>query len=141
MKLTLNQQDLISRYLGGESPKEIAIGNGIGANTIHHTLALPHVRSEIERRLATVAERVMKFKLDAFDGAEGALQKLVNLSQFGKTEELQRLSSLDVVKIAGLMPRKRVLVESNNQNGIDEDTREWFSQVLQEARGEIIESI
>ncbi|HKZ41854.1 MAG TPA: hypothetical protein VJ044_12890, partial [Candidatus Hodarchaeales archaeon] len=49
-----------------------------------------------------------------------------------KTEELQRLASLDVVKISGLMPRKRLLIESNGVNGIDQDTREWISQVIKE---------
>ena len=50
------------------------------------------------------------------------------------TEEIKRLASLDVVKISGLMPRKRVLVESNKMNGIDEDTREFMFQVMKEMR-------
>ena len=111
---------------------DIAQDYGISASAVSQRLNHPQIKPEVIKRLNTLANRALEFKLDAFDGAEVALKKLIKLSDGAKTEELQRLASLDVVKISGLMPRKRLLIESNGVNGIDQDTREWISQVIKE---------
>src|SRR3990170_8821525 len=123
---------MLNAFLGGKSMSDIARDYGISVSAVSARLNHPQIKPEVLKRLNTLASRVLEFKLDAFDGAEKALGKLVKLSDTAKTEELQRLASLDVVKIAGLMPRKRLLIESNALNGIDQDTREWISQVIRE---------
>ena len=132
---------MLNAFLGGKSMSDIAQDYGISVSAVSQRLNHPQIKPEVLKRLNTLASRVLEFKLDAFDGAEGALKKLVKLSENAKTEELQRLASLDVVKISGLMPRKRLLIESNAFNGIDADTREWISQVIKEtSNGNAIEA-
>jgi|SRR6267378_1803917 len=133
MKLKAEHFKLIDDYLSGKPLREIAAERGTTAASVSMAMNSKSVRAELEKRFAHLGERVLKFKLDAFDAAENSLLKLANLSQNAKTEELQRLASLDCIKISGLMPRKRVLVETNNLHGIDSDTREWLSQVEREA--------
>src|SRR5437867_3669880 len=133
MKLTPAHFRLIDDYLAGKPIREIAAERGTTHQAVHYALNSQSVKEELARRMADLGERVLRFKLNAFDAAERGLSKLDNLSQMAKTEELQRLASLDVIKISGLMPRKRVLVETNNLHGIDADTREWLSQVEREA--------
>ena len=123
---------MLNAFLGGRSMSDIAQDYGISASAVSQRLNHPQIKPEVIKRLNTLANRALEFKLDAFDGAEVALKKLIKLSDGAKTEELQRLASLDVVKISGLMPRKRLLIESNGVNGIDQDTREWISQVIKE---------
>ena len=113
---------------------DIAQDYGISISAVSQRLNHPQIKPEVIKRLNTLANRALEFKLNAFDGAESALTKLIKLSDTAKTEELQRLASLDVVKIAGFMPRKRLLIESNNVNGIDSDTKEWIENVIRETR-------
>lgn len=136
--------DILNAFLGGRTVAEISQDRGIPLRTVYSILNSPNVKPELLRRLGTLAERVLTFKLDAFDGAEKALNKLVALSQDtpvpagtpsgGVTKELQRLASLDVIKIAAMMPRRRILVESDTFHGIDGDTRDWITTVIREVQ-------
>lgn len=132
--MNIRDFDILNAFLGGKSVSDIAKDYGVTPQAIGAVLRKPSLRPELLKRVNTLANRVLEFKLDAFDGAETALKKLVYLSGSAKTEELQRLSSLDVVKIAGLMPRKRLLVETSQYHGIDQDTREWIDTVMKEVK-------
>ena len=132
--MNIRDFDILNAFLGGRTVSEIAQDYGITPQAVGAVLRKPSLRPELLKRVNTLANRVLEFKLDAFDGAEVALKKLVHLSGSAKTEELQRLSSLDVVKIAGLMPRKRLLVETSQYHGIDADTKEFIETVLKEVK-------
>jgi len=126
--------EVVNAFLAGRTRAEIAAEKGVTIGAIATVLHKPEVVVEIERRFREIGSRVATFKINAVNGAANALDMLINLSQTAGTQELQRLASLDVVKISGLMPRKRVLVEANQMNGIDEDTREFMLQVMKELR-------
>jgi len=126
--------EIVNAFLAGRTRAEIAAERGVTTSAIAGVLHKPEVMVEIERRFTEIGSRVATFKINAINGAANALDTLIGISQAGITEEIKRLASLDVVKISGLMPRKRVLVESNKMNGIDEDTREFMFQVMKEMR-------
>lgn len=132
--LTPDDFQVANAFLNGRKAKQIAADMGVSTRQVHFTLHKPTVREEIRRRLAQLGERMISFKLRAFDGAEGALEKLITINQASTTPiEVQRLSSVDLIKVAGAMPRKRILVEANINNGIDADTLESLAEVLREA--------
>lgn len=135
MELSPRDFDMINAFLAGSSRKQIADAQGISVAGLSARLSNAAVRDAIAARLETLGERVLTFKLDAFDAAEKSLAKLSDLSQNANTQELQRLASLDCVKISGLMPRKRVIIENNQFNGIDDDSREFIVGVLKELSG------
>lgn len=138
--ITPDDLEVINAFLGGKKRKEIAAERGTTVYAVDAKLKRPDVKDELRRRMAAIADRVVSFKMRAFDGAEGALEKLITLSSSANTQELQRLASIDVVKIAGLMPRKRILVEKNETHGIDEDTLDFFKQVMEETNMNVVDA-
>ena len=134
MGITPRDFAVINAFLGGRSRAEIAADHGVSSAYISEILKKKQVAEELARRLDALGERVLSFKLNAFDHAEKGLKKLSDLIDDPlATNELKRLAALDCVKIAGMMPRKRILVEANNYHGIDEDTRDFIQQVLRES--------
>lgn len=134
--LTPKDLEVANAFINGRSRAQIAADQGVTPASIGHRLNKPAVAEEIKRRLAALAERTISFKLRAFDGAEGALDKLIAINEASTTPlEMQRYTSLDLIKISGLMPRKRILVEANTTHGIDDDAKDFISQVLKEAEG------
>lgn len=125
--------DIINKFLGGASQTEIAASQGISPSSVSARMRKPDVQDEIRRRLNKVGDKLLTFKLDAIDGAVDGLQNLRTLAATTINEETKRKTSNDLIRVAGLEPRRRVLVESNNFHGIDEDTREFFKQVMHEA--------
>lgn len=137
--LTQKDFEVANAFLNGRTRKQIAADQGTSVRDIGATLNKPAVQTEIQRRMATLLNRTISFKLRAFDGAEGALEKLISINQASTTPiEVQRLSSVDLIKIAGLGPRKRVLVEHQGANGVPADTLDFLQEVMREA--EIIDS-
>lgn len=138
--LSTTKEEVIRHYLDGKSLRETAQLMGISFATVRQHLNDPRVKARLKARFNELEVAVADFKLKAVDAADAALEKLVNLSQTAKEESLQRQCSVDIVKISGLMPRKRVVVEKNTKHGIDDDTRDFFKHVLNEVKGEIVDA-
>src|SRR5687767_3868433 len=124
--LTPRDIEIIGYVLAGKTQREIGAIMGVTGQAIGQQVNKPHVKEEISRRLSVVADKIIQFKLHAIDGAMLGLNKIIQLSTSAKTEELQRLASMDTIKVSGLMPRKRVLVETSQVHGIDDDTKEFI---------------
>ena len=137
INLSPRDVDIINRFLGGQSRTQIAAAYCITTQAVISAMNKQAVRDVIVERLEKLSEKVLEFKLDAVDGAIDGLGRLREFvdpaNPKAATKELIRLASNDLIKVAGLEPRKRLLVESNNLNGIDEDTRDWLTQILHEA--------
>jgi len=128
----MTEAEVVNAFLNGRTRREISAIQGISVHKVSEILSRPKVKDEIQRRFEEVASRVSSFKINAINSAAAAFDKLEEISQVGSTEEIKRLASLDIVKISGLMPRKRVLVESDRDNGVTEDARELIRTVLKE---------
>lgn len=125
--------DIVNKFLGGMPVREIAEMKDTTPSAINYHLKKPDVQDEIRRRLHALGDKLLVFKLDAVDGAIEGLAKLKTTLATTINEETTRKTANDLIRVAGLEPRRRVLVESNNYQGIDEDTREFFKQVMHEA--------
>ncbi|HJZ11026.1 MAG TPA: hypothetical protein VJ521_02680 [Acidobacteriota bacterium] len=125
--------EVINAYIGGASIAALAQRFGLSSSGV--SLLLKRYAPIVDERLLKLASRIIEFKLDAVEGAERGLQVLKDIIAQGSTctKELQRLTSNDLIRIAGLEPRKRVLVESTGHHGIDEDTRDFMELVMHEA--------
>lgn len=134
MQLSPRHYDVINRYCQGESIASIARSYGKDRHTIWQVVTHPDVQVEIQKRVAMLQARVVDFKLKAFDAAEDSLEKIQFLSQNATDPALQRLASLDTIKIAGLMPRKRILVQDDRNNGISDDVRDFIGDVIAEMK-------
>lgn len=132
--LTPEDQAIANAFVNGRPRTQIAQDMHISPNMVNYRLNKPTVKEEIARRLEQLGSRMINFKLRAFDGAEGALEKLIFINQATTTPiEIQRLSSMDLIKVAGAMPRKRIIVEGTVNHGIDDDTKDFITEVMKEA--------
>lgn len=129
--------DIINQFLGGRTQADIAAGLGVSSQAISAALHKQQVQDAIRVRLEELGNKVLTFKLDAVDGAMDGIARLreqvdsANPKQI--KQELINKAANDLVRISGLEPRKRVLVENNSNHGIDADTRDWFQQIIHEA--------
>lgn len=131
---------MVNGLLSGRSRREIAAENGISPKTLNAILRDPAIRDVITQRLEKLAEKVITFKLDAVDGAVSALAELRKLSTTGLSEDTRRQAAAEVIRISGLMPRKRVLVEGDYDNGIGEDLRDYIREVVEEMNNTVEEA-
>lgn len=129
---TLQQQDIITRYLSGAKVSQIAAALGLSRYTIYQHLRHPKIKAYLQDRFIELQQRVLEFKLQAVEEAESSLDKIINLRDTAKEEKLQRDCAKDVIEIAGLLPRKRILVETDHRHGIDQDTLEFMHAVAKE---------
>lgn len=134
MDISPRDFSVINGLLNGRSRKQLADDHGLSPERIGQILKNRAVMDAIAERLEKLGEKVITFKLDAVDGAIDALAEVKKIAAGGKTEEIRRLASMDVIKISGLMPRKRILVEGNTFNGIDDDLKDYIQEVMKESQ-------
>lgn len=134
MNLTPQQHTILSMYLSGKSGPEIAKALGVNHTTVYHHLRNPMVKRAMLERMREFDIQLIEFKMKAIEASMPALEKLINLSQHAKEEKLQRDASLDVIRIAGLEPAKRVVMQGDVMNGIDQSTAEYFDTVVEELK-------
>ena len=133
MDMTPRDFSIVNALLNGRNKREVASDHGISTQQLNHILRDQVVRDKIAERMEKLGEKVISFKLDAVDGAIDALAEVRRISTQGATDELKRLASMDLIKVSGLMPRKRVLVEGSSFNGIDDDLKDYIHEVMKEA--------
>lgn len=124
--------DVKARYLSGQDLPTIAATLAIPRFLVYTILDDPAVKAATLARVTSLQNRIVDFKLRAFDAAEDALAKLAFLGQNAADESLQRKASNDVIRIAGLEPRKIVRVMGHMDHSLDAESRQWFDEVLQE---------
>ena len=132
MSITPQQHQILMAYLSGQSGYEIAKAMGLSANTVYYHLRNPIVKAMMVEKLRNLDVQLMEFKIKAIEASSMALDRIINLSQNAKEEKLQRDCSNDIIRIAGLEPSKRVIVQGNTLNGIDEQTLEYYDTVVAE---------
>ena len=140
--MNIRDLEILNSFMAGRNVGQIARDYDVKHKAITRVLTKPDVKAAMQERLEKLAGRVVEFKENAFNGAEKGLKKLVEMLDDGTITDhnLKRLLSNDLIRVSGLEPRRRVLVENNSVNGIDEDTRDWFSQVLKEINGNVIDA-
>lgn len=132
MSITPHQHQILQMYLAGMTGADIAKQLGLTPSTVYSHLRNPLVKAVIAERMREADMVIVDFKLKALYASMDSLDQLINLSRTASDDTVKRAASKDVIEIAGLMPRKRVLVQGEGMNGIDKDTVEYFDDVVAE---------
>lgn len=130
--LTMNQHQIMQMYLAGIHPREIARQLGLNTTNVYYHLRNPIIKAVMAEKIKQLDIQVMDFKIRAIEGAHAALDTLTNLAEHAKDEGVRRASAKDVIEIAGLMPQKRVLMQGEITHGIDQDTMNFYNEVVAE---------
>jgi hypothetical protein len=142
LQLTL-EEEIRKKYIQGHSLADLCKMYSLPRFTIAQVLNHPSVDAHTTDRLTTVRRRVVAYRLRAFEGAEDALESLIDLLESSQDETVRRHVANDLIRVAGLEPRKVLEVKGQHDFGIDAESKEWLREIFRESgihnSGNIIE--
>lgn len=130
------EKDIRDKFLMGHSIAELSKLFGLPRFILSKILDHPTCHERQLEKLQTVRFRAVEYRLRAFEEAEVSLECLVNIRDTATDENLKRLASKDIIKFAGLEPRKIVEVQNHNSYGLDKETKDFYEHVMREVGGE-----